>query len=78
MPSRRSHSGWMRSSRSVSASSASSTASSALQRLTREATVAQERRRLMADMHGSVGVSLISTLSLGECGGASSEQGVTA
>jgi signal transduction histidine kinase len=46
----------------------------ALQRLSREAAVAEERRRLMADMHDGIGASLISTLSLVECGEASSEQ----
>lgn len=50
----------------------------ALQRLTREAAVAEERRRLMADMHDGVGASLISTLSLVECGEASSQQVATA
>lgn len=45
-----------------------------LQRLTREAAVAEERRRLMADMHDGIGASLISTLSLVECGEASGEQ----
>ncbi len=46
----------------------------ALQRLTREADMAEERRRLMADMHDGVGASLISTLSLVESGEASREQ----
>lgn len=50
----------------------------ALQRLTREAAVAEERRRLMSDMHDGIGASLISTLSLVECGEASSEQVATA
>lgn len=50
----------------------------ALQRLTREAAVAEERRRLMADMHDGIGASLISTLSLVECGEASSKQVATA
>ncbi|HKX44774.1 MAG TPA: ATP-binding protein [Burkholderiaceae bacterium] len=49
-----------------------------LQRLTREAAVAEERRRLMADMHDGIGASLISTLSLVEGGEASSEQVATA
>jgi signal transduction histidine kinase len=49
-----------------------------MQRLTREADMAEERRRLMADMHDGIGASLISTLSLVECGEASSEQVATA
>lgn len=46
----------------------------ALQRLAREAAVAEERRRIMADMHDGVGAALISTLSLVEHGEASKEQ----
>lgn len=49
-----------------------------LQRLMRDAAVAEERRRLMSDMHDGIGASLISTLSLVECGKTSSEQVATA
>lgn len=49
-----------------------------LQRLMRDAAVAEERRRLMSDMHDGIGASLISTLSLVESGEASSEQVATA
>jgi signal transduction histidine kinase len=45
-----------------------------LQRLSREAAVAEERQRIMADMHDGIGAQLISTLSLVEGGGASTEQ----
>lgn len=45
-----------------------------LQRLSREAAVAQERRRIMADMHDGIGGQLISTLGLVEGGDASPEQ----
>jgi signal transduction histidine kinase len=45
-----------------------------LERLTREAAVAEERRRIMADMHDGIGASLISTLSLVEHGSVSKEQ----
>ena len=46
----------------------------ALQRLSREAAVVEERRRIMADMHDGIGGQLISTLSLVEHGEASKEQ----
>jgi signal transduction histidine kinase len=46
----------------------------ALQRLAREAAVAEERRRIMADMHDGIGAQLISTLSLVEHGEASKYQ----
>jgi signal transduction histidine kinase len=46
----------------------------ALQRLSREAAVVEERRRIMADMHDGIGGHLISTLSLVEGGGATKEQ----
>jgi signal transduction histidine kinase len=45
-----------------------------VQRLAREAAVAEERRRIMADMHDGVGASLISTLSLVEHGEASNAE----
>jgi signal transduction histidine kinase len=45
-----------------------------LQRLSREAAVADERQRIMADMHDGIGAQLISTLSLVEGDGASSAQ----
>jgi signal transduction histidine kinase len=46
----------------------------ALQRLSREAAVVEERRRIMADMHDGIGGQLISTLSLVEGGEAPMEQ----
>ena len=46
----------------------------ALQRLSREAAVVEERRRIMADMHDGIGGQLISTLSLVEGGEATKEQ----
>jgi signal transduction histidine kinase len=46
----------------------------AVQRLSREAAVADERRRIMADMHDGIGGQLISTLSLVEGGDATPEQ----
>jgi signal transduction histidine kinase len=45
-----------------------------MQRLSREAAVAEERRRLMADMHDGIGSTLISALSLVEGGEASQGQ----
>lgn len=45
-----------------------------LQRLSREAAVAEERQRIMADMHDGIGAQLISTLSLVEGEGASTQQ----
>lgn len=45
-----------------------------VQRLAREAAVAEERRRIMADMHDGIGASLISTLSLVESGAVSPAQ----
>lgn len=45
-----------------------------VQRLAREAAVAEERRRIMADMHDGIGASLISTLTLVEYGEASKAQ----
>ena len=46
----------------------------AVQRLSREAAVADERRRIMADMHDGIGGQLISTLSLVEGGEATPAQ----
>ena len=45
-----------------------------LQRLSREAAVADERRRIMSDMHDGIGGQLISTLSLVETGEVTREQ----
>lgn len=46
----------------------------ALQRLSRDAAIVEERRRILADMHDSIGAQLISTLSLVESGEASKQQ----
>jgi signal transduction histidine kinase len=45
-----------------------------LQRLSRDAAIAEERRRIMSDMHDGIGGQLISTLSLVEGGEATQEQ----
>lgn len=45
-----------------------------MQQLTREAAVAEERQRIMSDMHDGIGGQLISTLSLVEHGEASSRE----
>jgi signal transduction histidine kinase len=50
----------------------------AMQRLSHEAAVAEERQRIMADMHDGIGAQLISTLSLVEYGEASKDQVVAA
>ena len=46
--------------------------------LTRQQALADERRRIMSDMHDGIGGQLISTLSLVEHGGASSNEDVSA
>jgi signal transduction histidine kinase len=45
-----------------------------LQELSREAAVAEERQRIMTDMHDGIGAQLISALSLAESDGASSRE----